>query len=137
MSKPSTPTGTNIHIPVDSQALKHSAIALRTRARHIVKEAVRALAVDSVIADQHVILAHAQRHTAYVLDEQHDERGPDGVPADDEERADDLQPDLLAVAIDGAAGIGIAEACHAGDGCEEACQEAAEETGDEVRMRDS
>jgi hypothetical protein len=43
------------------------------------------------------------------LDETHDQRGPDDIPADDEESADDLKPDLLAVASDGTTGVGDTE----------------------------
>lgn len=93
--------------------------------------------MNGVVTQQHVLLTHAQRYTAYILDEEHDERGPDGVPADDEESADDLQPDLLAIAVDGAAGICVAKASHAVNGGKEACQEAADETRDEVCVRDS
>lgn len=104
---------------------------------HVVKEAVRTLTVDGVVTQQHIRLAHAQRHAAHVLDEEHDERGPDGVPADDEESADYLQPDLLAIAVDSAARIRVAETGHAVHGGKKSCQEAAEETCDEVCVRDS
>lgn len=104
---------------------------------HVLEEAVRALAVNGGVADQHVLLAHAQRHAADVLDEEHDERGPDGVPADDEQGADDLKPDLLAVAVDCTSGVGVAETGDAVDGGEETGQETTEDTGDEVSVRDS
>ena len=75
----------------------------------VVGEGVGLLAVDGVVADLEHLVGHAQRDAAYKLDEDHDERRPHEVPADDEQRADDLQPNLLAVAGDGAAGVADAE----------------------------
>ena len=75
----------------------------------VVFKRVGFLAVDGVVADFAHFVRHAEGHAADVLDEDHDERGPDDVPADDEEGADDLEADLPAVACDGAAGVGEAE----------------------------
>jgi len=52
------------------------------------------------------------------LYKEHDDGRPNGVPADDEQGTDDLEPDLAAVAVDCAAGVGVAEACDA-RGCGE------------------
>ena len=71
------------------------------------------LAMDGVVADLAHFVRHAQGHAADVFDEDHDEGGPDNVPTDDKEGADDLEADLAAVARDGAAGVGKAEGCAA------------------------
>ena len=86
-----------------------AAAAAAEQAAVVVGEGVGLLAVDGVVADLEHLVRHAQRDAADELDEHHDERRPDDVPADDEEGADDLEPDLLAVAGDGAAGVGDAE----------------------------
>ncbi len=75
----------------------------------VVFKGVGFLAVDGVVANLAHFVRHAQGDAADVLDEAHDEGGPDDVPADDEEGADDLEADLAAVAGDGAAGVGEAE----------------------------
>ena len=75
----------------------------------VVFEGVRFLAVDGVVADFAHFVRHAEGDAADVFDEHHDERGPDYVPADDEEGAHDLETDLAAVACDGAAGVGEAK----------------------------
>ena len=85
----------------------------------IVFKGVRFFAVDGVVADFAHLVRHAEGHAADVLDEAHDEGGPDDVPADDEEGADDLEADLAAVAGDGAAGVGDAEGGAAFLGCPE------------------
>ena len=87
----------------------------------VMRERVRFLAVDGPVADFEFLVAHAQRHAADVFDEDHDQGGPHQIPADNEERADDLQPDLLAVAGDGAAGVGEAEGGAAFGGGPETC----------------
>ena len=86
------------------------------------RKGIRFLAMDREIADFEFLVAHAQGDAADVLDEEHDEGGPDDVPADDEEGADDLQPDLFAVARDGAAGVCDAESGAAVGGCPKACE---------------
>ena len=85
----------------------------------VVFKGIGLLAVDGVVADFAHFVRHAQGHAADVLDEAHDERGPNDVPADDEEGADDLQPDLSAVASDGAAGVGETKGRAAFFGCPE------------------
>ena len=119
-------------LPLDVVALAHGPDGLFRVRQALVLEAgdlavvavvvfkgVGFLAVDGVVADFAHFVRHAQGHAADVLDEAHDERGPDNVPADDEEGADDLQPDLSAVARDGAAGVGEAEGRAAFFGCPE------------------
>lgn len=75
----------------------------------VILKRIRLLAVDGEVANLEHLVRHAQRDAADVLDEDHDERGPDDVPADDEEGAHDLEADLSAVAGYGAAGVGDAE----------------------------
>ena len=75
----------------------------------VVFKRIRLLAVDGEITDPEVFFGHAQGHAADVLDEAHDEGGPDDVPADDEEGADDLEADLSAIACDGSTWVGDAE----------------------------
>jgi hypothetical protein len=71
--------------------------------------------MDSIVANLACGIAHAERNAQHILDEEHDERRPDDVPADDEEGADDLQPDLLAVAFDGSARVGESKGLAAFD----------------------
>ena len=75
----------------------------------VVGEGVRLFAVNGVVADFEHLVGHAQRHAAHEFDKNHDERRPNDIPADDEERAHDLQPDLFAVASNGAAGVDESE----------------------------
>ena len=75
----------------------------------VVFKRIRFLPVDRIIADFAHFVRHAQGDAADVFDEDHDEGGPDYVPADGEEGADDLEADLAAVACDGAAGVREAE----------------------------
>ena len=56
----------------------------------VVFKGIRFLAVDGVVTDFAHFVRHAQGDAADVFDEDHDEGGPDNVPADDEEGADDL-----------------------------------------------
>lgn len=53
----------------------------------VVFKRIRLLAVDRIVADPAHLVCHAQGHAADVFYEDHDEGGPDDVPADDEERA--------------------------------------------------
>ena len=108
----------------------------RHQAPVVVGKGVRFLAVDGVVADQEGLLAHAQRDAQHVLDEEHDGAGPEDVPADHEERADDLDPDLAAVAGDRAAGVGEAEGGAAFHRGEEAGADAADKGADEVGVED-
>lgn len=128
---------TELRVLTKDLALENVLVIRGRGTGHVLEEAVSALAVDGGVTDQHVLLAHAQRHAADVLDEEHDKGGPDGVPADDEQGADDLKPDLLAVAVDCATGVGVTETGDAVDGGEETGQETTEETSDEVGVRDS
>lgn len=66
-----------------------------------VGKGVRLFAMHGVVANLARGVGHAERDAQDVLDEDHDERGPDDVPADDEEGADDLEPHLPAVAVNG------------------------------------
>jgi hypothetical protein len=45
--------------------------------------------MDHVVAGKELLFGHAEGYAADVFDEAHDEGGPDDVPADDEESADD------------------------------------------------
>lgn len=75
----------------------------------VILKCIWLLAVDGIVANLAHLVRHAEGHAANVLDETHDEGGPDDVPADDEEGADDLEADLATVAGDGAARVGDAE----------------------------
>jgi len=121
----------------DFLSLENHLVSCGRGASHVVGEAVSGLAVDRGIAEQHVLLAHAQRYAADVLDEEHDEGRPDGVPANDEQGADDLQPDLLAVAVDCSSWVGIAEPSDAVNGGEDTGEETTEETSYEVGVGDT
>ncbi len=79
--------------------------------------------MDRIVPNGAHLVRHPQRHATHVLDEDHDERGHDDVPADDEEGADDLEADLAAVTCDGAAGVGDTEGFAAFDGGPETCWE--------------
>ena len=73
------------------------------------RKCIRLFSVNSPVTNFHLLDRHPKGNAADVLDEYHDQRGPDDVPADDEEGTDDLEPDLLAVASDGTTGVGDTE----------------------------
>ena len=75
----------------------------------VVFKGVGLFAVDGVVADFAHFVRHAEGHAADVFDEDHDEGGPDDVPADNKEGADDLEADLSPVAGDGTARVGDTE----------------------------
>ena len=75
----------------------------------VVFKGIGFFAVHRIIPDLAQLIRHAQGHAADVFDEDHDEGGPEDVPADDEKGADDLETDLTAVARDCSAWIGDAE----------------------------
>ncbi len=75
----------------------------------VILKRVRFFAVNGVIPDFAHFIRHAQGDAADEFDEHHNKGGPDDVPADDEEGADNLEADLAAVACDGAARVGDAE----------------------------
>jgi len=102
----------------------------------VVRKRVGHLMVNGIISNLTRGIAHAQRNTEDVPDKEHDQRCPDDVPADDEKGADDLQPDLLAVAGDGSAGVGQAEGCAAGGCSKDAGANAADERADKVGVED-
>ena len=56
----------------------------------VVLERVGFFAVDGKVTFSELVLGHTQGDTADVLDENHDQRSPDDVPADDEQSTDDL-----------------------------------------------
>lgn len=92
--------------------------------------------MDSIITNLTGSIRHPQRYAQNVLDEEHDERRPYDIPADDEEGPDDLEPDLLAIAIDGAARVGEAEGCATRGSCEETGADTADQCADEVGVED-
>jgi hypothetical protein len=92
--------------------------------------------MNRIVANLARGIAHAQRNAENVPDEEHDQRRPDDVPADNEKSADDLKPDLLAIAIDGTTRVGQAEGCAAGGCGEEAGSDASNECADKVRVED-
>ena len=79
----------------------------------IVFKSIWLLAVDSIVADFTHLVGHSQRHAADVFDENHDQRGPDNVPADDEKSADDLETNLSAIAENSTARVGDTESSTA------------------------
>ena len=85
----------------------------------VVCESVWLFTVNGVITDLHLLLGHAQRDAAHIFDEAHDERGPDNIPADDEEGTNDLETDLSRVSLDCSTGIGSTESCTAFNGSED------------------
>ena len=75
---------------------------------------------DVLIASTQLSIGHAQRDAQNVFDTEEDDGRPRRVPADDEEAADDLDPDLPAVVVDRAAARGQSERFRAVDGREQA-----------------
>ena len=108
------------------------ALTLVQQATVVVGKGVRHLVVDGVVTDLARGVGHAQRHAQHVLDEQHDQRRPHDVPADDEQRSHDLQPHLLSVAVDGAAWVRQAERCAAGCRREETGADTTDQCTDKV-----
>ncbi len=71
----------------------------------IILKSIRFLAVNGIVTNGELFVIHTQGDTADVFDKNHDEGGPDNVPADDEEGTNDLKADLPAIARDGATRI--------------------------------
>ena len=82
----------------------------------VILKRIRFLSVDGEISLPQILIAHAQGNAADIFDEDHDEGGPNDVPADDEEGADDLKTDLAAITCDSTAGVGQAEGSATFDG---------------------
>ena len=94
--------------------------------------------MNGVIADEELFLRHPERHAADILDKVEDDTSHEDVEGDDEEEADDLDPDLVAVALDTTSVLGDAgERGGAVDGGEDTSEEAANDTGDHVGMDDT
>lgn len=102
----------------------------------VVRERVRDLMMNSIVANLACGIGHPQRHAQNVLDEEHDERGPDDVPADDKERTYDLKPDLLSISVNSTAGVGETEGCAASGCCEKTRTDTADQGTNEMRMED-
>jgi hypothetical protein len=102
----------------------------------VVGERVRHLLVNRKVANLARGIAHAQRNAENVSDEDHDQRRPNDVPADDEKGPDDLEPDLFAVAVDGTTGVGQSEGCAASGRGEDAGADAADECAYKVCVED-
>ena len=81
-------------------------VARLEQAAVVMGKGVGFFAVDGKVADFEHLVRHAQRDPTDILDENHDQGGPHDVPADDEQSADDLEPDLLPVPCNGAARVG-------------------------------
>ena len=79
----------------------------------VVFKSVWLLAVDSIVTNLQHLVGHSQRHTADEFDETHDQRGPDNVPTDDEESADNLETNLSAIAKNSTARVGDTESSTA------------------------
>ena len=75
----------------------------------VVFESVWFFAVNSVVTNLKLLFGHTQRNTADVFDEDHDERSPYDVPADDEKGTHDLEANLATISCDGASRVGDAE----------------------------
>jgi hypothetical protein len=99
-----------------------------------VSKRVRLFAMYSVVANLAGRVRHAQRDAQYVLDEQHNERRPHNVPADDEQGRDDLNPDLAAVAVNGTAWIGKAKSRATFGRGEETGADTTDKRADEMGM---
>jgi len=102
----------------------------------VVCESVWLFAVDGVITDLHLLLAHAQGNAAHVLDEAHDERCPHNVPADDEESAHDLETNLSWVALNRSTGVGGTESCATFNGSEDTSANATDNSTDKMCVED-
>lgn len=107
------------------------------RSIHVLEKAVRRLAVNRVVADEHVVLGHAKRDSADVLDEQHDQARPDQVPANDEEGANNLDPDLSTVVVNGTTGVCETESQATFTSGKDSGQETTKDGSDQVSVRDS
>lgn len=76
------------------------------------------LAVGRLVTHEEHLVGHAEGDAAHDADEDEDQGGPHGIPGDDEEAADDLDPKLAPVALDRAAlGLEQAKALNARTGC--------------------
>jgi hypothetical protein len=89
------------------------------------------------IAKHELVFAQSQINPADILDKAHDDRHPDEIPSDNEQRSYDLEPDLLAVAVNCAARVGQSERCASLGRCEEACEEPSQCAGDHVSVCDT
>jgi len=83
-----------------------------------------------------LLIGHAQRNAEGVFDEHHDKRGPDEVPADDEKRTDDLEPDLLAIPSDGTSKRCDRECSSTTLGGKDTSEESADEGSNKMSMED-
>ena len=85
---------------------------------------IRAFPVNRVIANQQLLLAHAQWNAQGIFDKQQNRRCPEDVPSNDEQGARDLPADLLAITCDCSAGgegrKGETAFCRSEDADEEA-----------------
>ena len=118
-------------------ALRRALALAVSHAGRRLAEDVRLLAVHGEVADEQLLLGHAQGHAQHVLDEQQDGGRPEEVPGDDEEGADDLQADLAAEAVDGAARQAGAEGGDTLGRGEDPRAAAADDGGDEVGVEDA
>jgi len=90
----------------------------------VVEEGIWKLAVNFGVTDHELLVAVTEWDAHDVFDEEANSGCPEQIPADDEEEADDLQPDLSAVAVDGSTGVNSAEGLAALIGSEDASQKA-------------
>jgi hypothetical protein len=75
----------------------------------VVGECVRFFFVNSIVTNHALLICHAKGNAQHKLDEAHDCGCPEDVPANDEESTDNLQPNLLPIAINSAASWGNSE----------------------------
>ena len=102
----------------------------------VVRKGIRFLSVDGVITDLQLLLSHTKWHAKDVFDEAQDERGPDDVPADDEQPTDDLKPDLSAISINSATWVAVAEGSNAIDCREDTCSNTTDKSTNEMGVED-
>ena len=98
---------------------------------------IRLLAVHGVIANQQLLVRHAQRDAQDVLDKAHDQARPHDVPANDEHGTCNLVADLDAVPGDSAAGVCERERLAAGDCGEDTRGASADDPGDEMGVENT
>lgn len=70
----------------------------------VVGKGVGLFLVNCIITDHALLIGHSKRNAHDVFDEEHDEGGPDDVPAYNEESTNNLEPYLLAIPINGTTG---------------------------------
>lgn len=81
-------------------------------------------------------ILHAQRYAQDILNEEHYERRPNNVPANDEKCGYDLDPDLTTFTINGTPWISETKGCATGGSRKEASSNTTNECTNEMGVKD-